>query len=288
MTVLDIDIPSTNIVAVMTVPDIDIPSTDILAVVTLLDIDIPSTDIVAVMTVLDIDIPSTDILAVMTVLDIDIPSTDILAVVTLLDIDIPSTDILAVMAVLDIDIPSRHLGRYGGTRCRHSLHRHLGRYDGTQCRHSLHRQLLKPALSWVRCLGHTVLAFIDDTLLQRDTEQDCQRAVMASCQVLDSLGFTVHPVKSVLQPIQRIDFLGFWLSLINMIVSLTDRKVDKIRSVCAELLEMEVCSVRHLAKIIGYLVAALLDGWVAPVFYIRIEIAKNAALSEAVVILMLP
>ena len=144
-------------------------------------------------------------------------------------------------------------------------------------------KLLKPALS---C--HTVLAFIDDTLLQGDTEQDCQSAVMATCQVLDSLGFTGHPVKSILQLIQRIDFLGFWLGLINMIVSLTDRKVDKIRSVCAELLEMEVCSIRHMAKIIGYLVAAHLNGWVAPVFYIRIEIAKNAALSETVVILMLP
>ena len=149
-------------------------------------------------------------------------------------------------------------------------------------------KLLKPSLSCLRCLGHTVLAFIDDTLLQGDTEQDCQSAVMATCQVSDSLGFTVHPVKSVLQPTQRIDFLGFWLGSISMIVSLTDRKVDKIRSVCAELLEMEVCSIRHMAKIIGYLVAAHLDGWVAPVFYIRIEIAKNAALSETVVILMLP
>ena len=126
------------------------------------------------------------------------------------------------------------------------------------------------------------------TLLQGDTEQDCQSAVMSSCQVLDSLGFTLHPVKSVIQATQRIDFLGFWLGLINMIVSLTDRKVDKIRSVCAKLPEMEVCSIRHRAKIIGYLVAAHLDGWVAPVFYIRIEIAKKSALSETVVILMLP
>ena len=111
-------------------------------------------------------------------------------------------------------------------------------------------KLLKPALSCLRCLGHTVLAFIDDTVLQGDTEQDCQSAVMATCEVLDQLGFTVHPVKSVLRPTQRIDFLGFWLGLINMIVSLTDRKVDKIRSVCAELLGMKVCSIRHMANII--------------------------------------
>ena len=62
-----------------------------------------------------------------------------------------------------------------------------------------------------------------------------------------------------------------------MTASLTDRKVDKIRSVCAELLEMEVCSIRHMANITGYFVAAHLDGWVPPVFYIRIEIALKCS-----------
>ena len=108
-------------------------------------------------------------------------------------------------------------------------------------------------------MGHTALAFIDDTLLQGDTEQDCQSAMMATCQVFDSLGFTVHSVKSVLQPTQRIEFLVFWLDLVNMIVSLTDRKVKKIRSVCVELLEMEVCSIRHTTDII---VAAHPGVWV--------------------------
>ena len=101
--------------------------------------------------------------------------------------------------------------------------------------HSYLYQTSKPVLSCLRCLGHTVLAFVDDTLLQGDTEQDCQSAMMATCQVFDSLGFTVHSVKSVLQPTRRIEFLEFWLDLVNMIVSLTDRKVEKIRSVCVEL-----------------------------------------------------
>ena len=47
-----------------------------------------------------------------------------------------------------------------------------------------------------------------------------------------------------------------------MIVSLTDRKVEKIRSVCVELLEMEVCSIRNMVEIIGYLVAAHPGVWV--------------------------
>ena len=105
-----------------------------------------------------------------------------------------------------------------------------------------------------------MLAFIDDTLVQGDTEQDCQSAMMATCQVFDSLGFTVHPV-NLSYNLLKIEFLEFWLDLVNMIVSLTDRKVEKIRSVCVELLEMEVCSIRNTAEIISYLVAAHPGVW---------------------------
>ena len=73
-------------------------------------------------------------------------------------------------------------------------------------------KLLKPALSCLRCLGRTVLAFIDDTLLQRDTEQDSQSAMMATCQVFDSLGFTVHPVNLSYNLLKELNFWGFgWI-----------------------------------------------------------------------------
>ena len=103
---------------------------------------------------------------------------------------------------------------------------------------------------------------------------------MATCQVFDSLGFTVHSVKSVLQPTQRIEFLEFWLDLVNIIVSLTDRKVEKIRSVCVELLEMEVCSIRHTTEIIGYLVAATLVFGFVPVFCKEWRLLKCSSFSN--------
>ena len=37
-----------------------------------------------------------------------------------------------------------------------------------------------------------------------DTEQDCQSAVMATCQVLDSLGVTVHPVNLSYNPLKEL------------------------------------------------------------------------------------
>jgi hypothetical protein len=65
-----------------------------------------------------------------------------------------------------------------------------------------------------------------------------------------------------------------------MLVSLTERKRDKIKCVCTEMMNNQICSIRRVAEIIGYLVAAHPGVWVAPVFYKRLEIAKNDALSK--------
>ena len=72
--------------------------------------------------------------------------------------------------------------------------------------HTYLYQTSKPVLSCLRCLGHTVLAFVDDTLLQGDTEQDCQSAVMATCQVFDYLGFTVHSVNLSYNLLKELNF----------------------------------------------------------------------------------
>ena len=48
-----------------------------------------------------------------------------------------------------------------------------------------------------------------------------------------------------------------------------------------------MCSIIHMAEIIGYLVAAHPGVWGCSCVLYRMEIANNAALSETVVILML-
>lgn len=142
-------------------------------------------------------------------------------------------------------------------------------------------KLLKPALSYLRCQGHTVLIYIDDSLLQGDSFLECSEAVRTACELLDSLGFTIHPTKSVLQPSQSIEFLGFILDSHNMTVSLTSAKAEKIRKACADLVKRQRCTIRQLAEVIGQFVAAQAGVWVAPLYYKRLEIAKTAALSCA-------
>ena len=127
--------------------------------------------------------------------------------------------------------------------------------------HTYLYQTSKPVLSCLRYLGHSVGIRWWYSLAGR------YRTGLSECNdgylsIFRFLRLHCPLSKSVLQPTQRIEFLEFWLDLVNMIVSLTDRKVKKIRSVCVELLEMEVCSIRHTTDIIGYLVAAHPGVWV--------------------------
>ena len=116
-------------------------------------------------------------------------------------------------------------------------------------------KLLKPVLAHLCSLGHTVLVYIDDTLLQGDTHSECKAAVASTCELLDNLGLSIHPVKSVFDPTQCIEFLGFQLDLCSMLASLTADKANKIRLTCENFLAQQNCSIRQLAEIIGQTVA---------------------------------
>ena len=111
-------------------------------------------------------------------------------------------------------------------------------------------------LAHLRSIGHTVLVYIDDTFLQGDTHSECKAAVASDCELLDNLGFTFHSVKSVFDPTQCIEFLGFQVDSCNMLVPLTSDKANKIRLTCERFLAQQNCGIRQLAEIIGQMVAA--------------------------------
>ena len=61
---------------------------------------------------------------------------------------------------------------------------------------------------------------------------ECELATLRAVQLIISLGFKVLPEKSVIIPTQTLEFLGFVLVSIRMIVILTSKKVDKILQLC--------------------------------------------------------
>ena len=69
-------------------------------------------------------------------------------------------------------------------------------------------KICKPMYSTLRKLGHNCIGYIDDSFLQGDTFDECTNNIKASLELIMSLGFIVHPNKSVIIPTQKIKFLG--------------------------------------------------------------------------------
>ena len=71
-------------------------------------------------------------------------------------------------------------------------------------------KLLKVPFSTLRSKGHKNSAYIDDSALFGTTQTSCLQNVKQSAQLLDSLGFTIHPDKSVFYPTQILTYCGGW------------------------------------------------------------------------------
>ena len=140
-------------------------------------------------------------------------------------------------------------------------------------------KLLKPPVSHLRELGHTILTYIDDSLLIAGSEEDLLQAIHDSSQLFDSLGLTVHPGKSVLTPTTSIEFLGGVIDSRTMTVSLTSAKKDKIAGMARTLLGKTRVSIRDLASFIGNIVAAASTVYGAPLRTKGLEISRNIALA---------
>ena len=65
-------------------------------------------------------------------------------------------------------------------------------------------------------LGRTVYIIIGNSLKEQ--------AIAATKTILEQLGFTIHPQKSVLKPTREIAYLGFIIYSMDMIISLPPDK----------------------------------------------------------------
>lgn len=97
-------------------------------------------------------------------------------------------------------------------------------------------KLLKPVFSHLRRMGHISTVFIDDSCLQGRNYIECLENINATVQLMDSLGLTVNPNKSVLIPCQKIVFLGFILCSVSMLIRLTPERCLDIVELCTSIL----------------------------------------------------
>ena len=77
---------------------------------------------------------------------------------------------------------------------------------------------MKPVFATLTKLGHVNTAYIDDSCLLGQSYYSCKQNIRDTVMLIDSLGLTVHPEKSVFEPTQQIVFLGFILCSVTMTV----------------------------------------------------------------------
>ncbi len=121
-------------------------------------------------------------------------------------------------------------------------------------------KVMKPVFATLRSrYGHSCLAYIDDSIYIEDSMTLCEDATLNATQLFIQLEFVPHPSKSVFQPTQILELLGFLLNSITMTVSLTKKKIDKIVVLCQQFLQYKQFSIRELASLIGTLAGPSLE-----------------------------
>jgi hypothetical protein len=64
----------------------------------------------------------------------------------------------------------------------------------------------------------------------------CKNESLLITQEMDNLGFIINETKSVLIPTQRLEFCGVIIDTVLFKVFLTEAKVNKILSLCAQII----------------------------------------------------
>ena len=141
-------------------------------------------------------------------------------------------------------------------------------------------KVLKPVFSYLRSqFGHTCLGYIDDSFYLEDSYTECEEAKLRAMQLFVSLGFKIHPEKSVIIPTQILEFLGFILNSILMSVTLTNKKAVKILQLCQKFsLPNKRFTIREVASFLGTLVSSFPGVEFGPLHYRHIEVDKEANL----------
>ena len=136
-----------------------------------------------------------------------------------------------------------------------NFYKFLGMPNGNSDAMRIFTKILKPVFGHLRNQGHVSAIFVDDSYLQGDTKHECMNNINATIDLLSSLGFSIHPGKSVLIPTQKIEFLGFLIDSKNMKISLTNKKAEHLTLNIKKFLVNKSPNIKQLASIIGSVIS---------------------------------
>ena len=86
---------------------------------------------------------------------------------------------------------------------------------------------LKPAIALLQEKGMCLIAYIDDILVMAKSRELLVNQAAEMFYLLENLGFLINQKKSILEPSQTMEFLGFTLDTVAMEIKLPLDKLKK-------------------------------------------------------------
>ena len=139
-------------------------------------------------------------------------------------------------------------------------------------------KIMKPVVATLRNLGIRVIIYLDDLLILADSEQTARLHLATAQNLLENLGFVINLKKSVLSPVQKIEFLGMTVDSLTLCLALPRDKIRGIRRECESLIANPMTTVRQLAHLIGRLSSSIQAVFPAPLYYRYLQQTKIQAL----------
>ena len=139
---------------------------------------------------------------------------------------------------------------------------------------------LKPLLVYLRALGVRLLVYLDDFLIMAHTRKQCLEQAQLIVGLLEKLGYLINREKSVLEPTQRLEYLGFLIDTVEMKFFLPEMKILKIQNLAEKFLS-EQTSARQLASLLGLLQATLPAITIAPLYFRNLQRDLSKALNPS-------
>ena len=141
-------------------------------------------------------------------------------------------------------------------------------------------KLLKPAIAFLRRMGIRVAIYLDDLIILHQRPNILTQHLKIAVMVLKVLGFLINWEKSILDPKQVMEYLGFLIDSVKMQFSLPPLKIQDLITQCTDLLKVGQATARTLATVIGKMTAAVRAILPAPLQYRHLQRLKAKALFQ--------
>ena len=113
-------------------------------------------------------------------------------------------------------------------------------------------KIIKVPIAILRWIQFKAIIYLDDMLQISQTINGLDIARDILIFLLQSLGFVINRKKSVLVPLQKIEFLGLEIESVRIIITLPPEEIKKLRLKCQKLISNPRTTLRELTDLMDY------------------------------------